>query len=245
MTAVWLIARRDIEWYFKTWLGYIVAAVVLAFFGIIYNAFGLGSLSGAEKLSAQVLKDFFYFGAGIVFAASLLISFPSFAREREHGTLVLLLSAPVKEWQVALGKFLASYIIVALVILASFYMPLMVGLEGKISFGHVMAGYSGLLALAAACVAVCVFASAVSPNQIVAALLGLVMLGTLFLLYWLVRVAEPPISNIIAYLDLYYEHGTQYSRGILRSSDCVYYLSLTAVFLIASAKVIRSRRWAA
>ena len=245
MSAAWLIAKRELGAYFKSPLGYIVAAVLLLGFGLIFQTWGMGTIEQKSKLSAEVLTDFFYYSAGLVMFSAVLLGFRLVSEERQLGTIILLDTAPIKEWQVVLGKFISAYLMVCGVTLLSFYMPLLVMVEGKVSFGHVLAGYIGLFALAAPATAMATFASSVTRSQVAAALIaaGLVILFVLF--SFIVLIAEPPIKGIFSYLDLYFEHfGPTFSRGILRTTDFIYYGTLSFVFLVATTKVMAARRWA-
>src|SRR3954470_24597108 len=144
MRATLLIARRELSAYLRSMTGYIIAAAVLIVDGLLFNAFALG---GPDKLSAEVLSLFFYFSSGTTMIASIFISMRLLAEERQTGTLVLLTSSPVQDWEIVFGKFLSAFIFMALITLATIYMPLMVMVNGKISFGHLAAGYLGLLLL--------------------------------------------------------------------------------------------------
>ncbi len=244
MREAWLIAKRELAQYFKTYLGYVVVAYGLLFFGILFNAFAMGAAGNKEKFSNQVLIDFFYFSAGLVMFLAILLCFRLFAEERQSGTIVLLYTAPVKEWQIVLGKFLGAYIIVCIVTGLSIYMPLLVMFKGNVSWGHIAVGYLGLFALAAPVVAMGTFASALAKNQVLAALFGLQLIAIFVLFYFLVGITKPPVSGVFSFLDLYFEHfGPSFSRGILRATDFVYYATLTFVFLLSSSKVLSTRRW--
>lgn len=245
MSAAWLIAKRELGAYFKAPLGYIVAAAVLLGFGLIFQTWGMGTISQESKFSAEVLTDFFYYSAGLVMFTGVLLCFRVFAEERQLNTMILLDTAPIKEWQIVLGKFISAYVMVCGVTLLSFYMPLLVMVEGKVSFGHVVAGYVGLFALAAPVVAIGVFSSSLANNQVVAALVGAGLVLIFVLFYFIVLIAEPPIKGIFSYLDLYFEHfGPTFSRGILKTTDFIYYGTLSFVFLAATTKVLAARRWA-
>src|SRR5207245_273913 len=101
MNAIRLIVRRELAAYYRSYLGYVIIAAVLLIDGLLFNAYAMGS---SQKKSAEVLHDFFYFSSGTTMVASIFISMRLLAEERQTGTLPLLLSAPVTDAQIVLGK---------------------------------------------------------------------------------------------------------------------------------------------
>jgi ABC-2 type transport system permease protein len=117
MTAMLLIARRELAAYLRTMSGYIIAAAVLVVDGILFNAFALGS--GSDRLSTEVLGQFFYFSSGTTMIASVFLSMRLLAEERQTGTMALLASSPVRERDIVIGKFLSALAFLSLFTLAS------------------------------------------------------------------------------------------------------------------------------
>lgn len=165
----WLIARRELHGFFSTWMGYIIAAASLFINGMLFNAFAMGK---APKFSAEVLRDFFYYGSGISMVAAILLSMRLLAEEKQSGTIVLFYTSPVTERQLIYGKFLSAFLFVFFLHLLSLYIPGLIFVNGKVSVGHLMSGYLGLTLLAGATISMTLFASAISPNQMVAGILG-------------------------------------------------------------------------
>jgi ABC-2 type transport system permease protein len=235
-----LIAGRELRSYFRTPMGYIIAAVLLAVDGLLFNVFAMGT---SERFSADVIKDFFYFSAGTTMVLAILISMRLFAEERQMGTLVFLRTAPVSDGQAVAGKFLAAVIYVTLVTLLTLPMPLLIMVNGKVAAGHLVAGYMGLILLGSASVAIGALGSAFANNQVVAAITSTAMLMVLLLSWLLARVTEPPLGEILSHLSLFDKHFTPFMRGMIHTRDIVYYLSVTYFFLLLSTLVLKSRRW--
>jgi ABC-2 type transport system permease protein len=154
VTATLLIARRELGAYFRTMSGYIMAALLLLFDGVILNAYAMG---GGEMLSADVVARFFEVSFGTTAVASVFISMRLIAEERQTGTLVLLTSSPIHDWQVVVGKFLSALAFLAIVKLVGIYMPALIMVNGKVSVGHLFAGYVGVLLVGSATLAIGVF----------------------------------------------------------------------------------------
>ena len=159
MRSLGLIIRRELACYVHTPLGVIVGACVLLADGLLFNAFALGS---GRRFSSEVLEDFFYFSSGTTVIAALFLAMRLLAEERQRGTISLLFSSPVNEWQIVLGKFFSAQLFLSLLTLATLYMPALIFVNGRVSLGHIAAGYLGLLLLGAAALAMGTFASAVA-----------------------------------------------------------------------------------
>jgi ABC-2 type transport system permease protein len=125
----------------------------------------------------------------------------------------------------------------------SLYMPLLVLVNGKVTIGHMFAGYVGLVLLGSACVAIGVLASSLAANQVLAAVISGATIIALLLAYRLAREVEGVFGDVIGYLDLFDKHYRSFSRGTIKLGSVVYYLSLTYAALLATIAVIGSRRW--
>jgi ABC-2 type transport system permease protein len=241
MKEAWLIASRELAAYLKSPLGYIVAAAVLFLDGLLFNAF---ALSADNALSSDVLRAFFYFSSGLVMAASVLLSMRSFAEERTSGTLVLLFTAPLREWQIVLGKFLAAFLMLAFLVLLSIYMPMLIFVNGRVSVGQIFAGYLGLLALGACTTSMGVFASALTRSQVLAAVLSAGIIATFLVTWKMADVTSPPISDALSYLALFDKHFyPTFTKGLVNGKDLFFFAALSFVFLMGTSKVLAARRW--
>jgi ABC-2 type transport system permease protein len=240
MRTALLIARRELAAYLRTFNGYLITAAVLMVEGLLYNAYALGA---GAKFSAEVLYAFFYLASGTTMIASVFISMRLLAEERQTGTLALLYSSPVRDWEVVFGKYLSALAFIALMTLASFYMPALIFVHGKISVGHILSGYLGLFLLGSACVAVGTFGSALAKSQVLAAVISGGLIVALLVSWLLTRVTEAPFSGVFAGLALHNEHFQPFQSGIIHLKDVAYYLILTYVALFGATRVLEARRW--
>lgn len=239
MRPVLLLARRELGAYLNTAWGYAILAAVLVIDGLLYNAF---AVSNAPRFSADVLEDFFYFSSGTTMIAGLLLTMRLIAEERQTGTIVVLETAPVSEGQVVLGKFLGAYGFLALITVLTLYMPALIFVNGKVSWAQIGAGYAGLLALGSATVAIGTFGSSVARNQLVAVMIGGVLL-VLMLLGWLVsKIADPPLSDVLSYLALFDRHFQPFMRGRINTESLIFFGSVTFGFLMLSVRALQWRR---
>jgi len=240
VNATLLIAGRELRAYLRSPFGYIVAAATLLIDGLLFEGFALGA---SARLSADVLFDFFYFASGTTMVASILLSMRLVAEERQTGTMVLMNTAPVRDIEIVLGKFLASFAFIALLTALTAYMPLLILVNGKISAGHILVGYLGLLLLGSASVAIGLFGSALAKTQVLAAIAGAGILVTMLLLWLVARVSDPPLNTFLAGLALHNERQNPFMRGVLELENVVYYVAVTYFFLIAATKTLEARRW--
>jgi len=240
MRVVWLVMKRELGAYFRSYMGYVILSVVLLVDGVLFNAY---ALSGGAKLSAEVLRNFFYFSSGTTMIAGVLLTMRLLAEERQMGTLVLYTTSPVKDAQLVFGKFLSAFVFLCVLTLLTLYMPLLVYLNGKVSVGHIAGGYVGLVCLGAASLAVGLFGSALARSQIVAAIVGAGILVCLLLFWLLANVTDPPLSGVFGYLALHNKHFLPFMKGSVNTRDIIYYLSVTYFFLLLSTRVIEARRW--
>jgi len=241
MTATWLIARRELGAYLRTMSGYVIAAVVLFVDGILFNVRALGGQQ--DRLSTEVLSQFFENSSGLVMAASVFLSMRLLAEERQNGSMVLLASSPVRERDIVLGKFLSAFIFLTLMTLAGLFMPMLILVNGKLSFGHVAAGYLGLLLLGSAALAIGTLGSTLARSQLLAAIISGCMVVCMIVVWMLGTVTERPLSDVFFALALWGRHFPPFQAGIIHLRDVVYYLAVTYFALFVSIRVLEARRW--
>ncbi len=239
MSNVWYVLRRELGVYLRSPMGYIIVAVMLGIDGLLFNAFGL---AGQAK-SSQVIESFFLYTSGVSITASVFLAMRLIAEERQTGTLVLLATSPIRDWQIVMGKFLGGVaVLVALNVLTA-YMPAMVMVHGKISLGHLFAGYLGVLLISSSSLALGLLCSALAPNQLLAVILGAAVVVVFILLWALSKIASPPVEDLIAYLSIHDKHFRPFMRGLVSIQDVIFYLSLTYVSLTMASRVLETRRW--
>lgn len=240
MSNAWLIARRELRAHFRSPLGFVVVAAMLLIEGLWFQTQALGA---GARLSADVLAQFFYGTSGVTMIASIALSMRLVAAEREKGTFVLLNTAPVREGEIVAGKFLAAFAVLVGATALSAYMPALIFVNGRVSIGHILVGYLGVLLLGAAATAIGLFASIVARTQIIAVIVGALLLGTSVLLWLVARVTDPPLNTFLAAASLHHERFRAFMTGVLRLENVVFYLAVAYFFLLAATKTLEARRW--
>lgn len=240
MSNVLLLVRRELAAYARTPSGWIIAASILLINGLLFNTRAVGT---TPRLSSEVLQQFLIDAGGTTMLAAVLFSMRLLAEERASGTQVLLFTSPIRESEIVLGKFLASLVFLSALVLATLYLPALIFIRGKVSVGHIAAGYTGMLLLGAATLAVGVFASSLAKNQFLAVILAAVFVTTLELSWWIAQITEGSFASVLGYMAPYMKHFHPFRRGLVQLSDVVFYASIVYVSLFAATRVLQSQRW--
>lgn len=240
MKNVALITRRELQAYLRTMSGYIIIAVMLFLDGILFNAF---AVQGTAKKSSEVLAGFFVVTSGFpTMLCAIFLSMRLIAEERQTGTVALLYSSPIHDVEIVLGKFLASFLFLCLFLASTAYMPLLIAVYGKVSLGHIFAGYFGLMLVGACSLAIGTFGSSLVRSQVVAAVLSGVMLATLTACWLLTKVTERPLTDIVLGMA-WWSHFEPFTTGLIHLKHVVYFCLVTFIALFAATRVLEARRW--
>jgi len=171
-----------------------------------------------------------------------MITMRSFAEERSVGTYELLFTSPVRVGEIVAGKFLAGAALVSLMVGMTLLYPGILMLYGNPETGLILSGFLALYLTAITYVAVGNFASALTSNQIVAAVTALVILLLMFVISWPAEGAGETLKAVLTYLSVT-EHFTSMMRGVLDTSDFVYFVSVIAAFLFVNHRAVEAARW--
>lgn len=239
MSKALLIARRELGAYVRSPLGSVIVAGALLIDGILFYYYGLSE----KMLSAEALSQFFWVASGVTMVASLFLSMRLVSEERQTHTFTLLNTAPVRDWEIILGKYLSAFGMLALLTALTLYMPALLFVRGKVSYGHIAVGYAGLLLLGSATVAIGLFASTLSRSQVVSVIVGAAILGAMILLWMLASVAAPPLNDVLAAMAFHHQNFQPFQKGVLELRGVAYYVAVTYLFLLSATKILEARRW--
>ncbi|MBI2918396.1 MAG: ABC transporter permease subunit [Chloroflexi bacterium] len=227
------IAKREVRTYFTSPIAYVVTAVFLVVTGYFF---------AADLLTRQManLRGFLSPGSFVLLLVTPLLTMRLFAEEQKLGTLELLLTNPVRDIEVVMGKYLGSLFTLLVMLVLTLYYPLLLRMFGDPDLGPILTGYLGLFLLGSAMIAVGLLASSVTANQIVAAVLGL---GILILLWVVGSVGTAgALGSLLDYVALP-RHFTDFTLGVIDTKSVVYYLSVAAAFVFLTARSLEMRRW--
>jgi ABC-2 type transport system permease protein len=248
MRNIWTIARREYKQYFLSPIAYVVALVTLLVVGIYFVAYiflyanQAYTYGGAPELGSMLFAPM-----AIVFLfVTPALTMRLLADEQRMGTLELLMTAPLREWELVIGKWFGSFLFMLTIIVVTLIYPIVLNkmVSPGIDQGLMISGYIALILLAASFLAIGTAFSALFSNQFAAFFATLAMVLVLYLLIGIPAyiLQAGTISDIFSYLSLNARFSSMLG-GTLNISDIVYHLSLTALGLFTGSVVIETRRW--
>jgi ABC-2 type transport system permease protein len=235
MKAVWTIWKKEMRVYAVSPLAYVFLGAFLFLSGLFFY---LGvTLTGEASLRVLLAN----LAVTQLFVLPML-TMRHFAEERRQGTLELLFTAPVPIGAIVIGKWLSSVTLCVLMLAGTVVFPVILSYYGDPDWGVMITSYLGLAAVACGFSAAGLFASSLTDDQVAAGLLGIVML----LPFWLVNQAEALLPEdwaegarkvgVLVHLD-------SFQRGVIDSSDVLYFFGFTFIFLFLTFRSLESRRW--
>jgi len=241
-TAIKTIARRELSAYFESPVAYVFLVIFLLLSGFFTFTFG-GFFERGEASLASFFNWMPWLFLFLVPAAGMRL----WSEERRMGTIELLLTMPVTAWQAIIGKFLASWLFLAIALALTFPLVITVNVLGDPDNGVIVSGYVGALLLAGAYLAVSCMTSALTRNQVVAFIIAVVLCLLLILVGFspvtdlMARWASPWLVESVTRFSVL-AHYDGFQKGVLDSRDLLYFLSVIAFTLFATGVVIRNHR---
>jgi ABC-2 type transport system permease protein len=237
------ILKKELNSFFSSLIGYIAIIVFLLICGLFMWVFDNNIL----EYGYANLDKFFLFSPWVMMFLLPAITMRSFSDEFKSGTIELLSTLPLKEKDIILGKFLASFILVIFSILPTLlYVFTIYNLsKGNIDSGGILGSYVGLLFLSGAFTAVGLFCSSLTSNQVIAFILAVFanfILYTGFESFSRLDFLSGGADYIISQLGMQF-HYNSISRGLLDTRDIVYFLSVIALFIVATQLSLNKRKW--
>jgi ABC-2 type transport system permease protein len=236
MRTAGAIAWKEIQGYFTSPMGYIVALVYL----FITGFFVWDSISGVFPVAS--IDSYIEPSAFILILLAPALTMRLMAEEQKLGTIELLLTSPVKDWEVVLGKFAASVVFFVGTLSLTLYYVLLLYAYGSPDSGPVWSGYLGLVLYGSTALAIGLFASALTNNQIVALVVGFGILLILSVIDQASELVGGVGATILSQIGMNF-HFEDFSRGIVDTNHIIYYLTVTALFLFLTVRTVESRRW--
>jgi ABC-2 type transport system permease protein len=235
MNATLLIAKREFRSYFDSPIAYVVLILSLFVVGILYfQSFWTVNQATIGPLFTYMPWMFIF----LVPAMTMRL----FAEEKRTGTIELLMTMPVRDREVVLGKFFGAVGLIVVLLLLTLTYPLSIGRLGDLDNGPLVVGYLGLLLEAGAALAIGIWASTLTENQIVAMFIAGVLMMVLFIIDYLFATWTGIAGDIVGFIS-FQRRLMPFSRGLLDLRNAVYFLSVTAFFLTLATRSLESRKW--
>lgn len=246
MSKVWVIAQRELASFFDSLIAYLLIIILLGLTG--FFTWILDFNNGNVFVYGQAdLRAFYIWAFWTLFFFIPAITMRMIAEENRSGTIELLATKAVSDWQIVFGKYLACMMLVGVALLCSlpyyFTITAIASPDIGVDHGSIIGGYFGLLLLSSAYVGIGIFGSSLTNNQIIAFLGSLVISFFFhFLFDVLARSVGGWLSSVFTYLSAA-RHFDSIYRGVVDSRDLVFFLSVTAVGLVLSQLILSKRNW--
>jgi len=254
MSNILAIAHKEIKSYFVSPIAY----VVVGLFAVLFGVFFVSSLSFLLRISLQAgmmqgappinINEYMIRpllgNTGVIMLFVLpMITMRSYAEEKRSGTIELLISSPLTDWQIILGKFLGALCLFVLMLAVTGIHIAILFWYGEPELAPILSGYLGLFLMGASFISIGLLISSATKNQVVA---GMVTFAVL-LLFWVISWLGDPTggsttSQVLAYLSVL-DHFDDFSKGVIDTSHLTYYASFIIFGLFLTAKSVDSERW--
>lgn len=235
MKKVFILFIREFQAYFFSPMAYVVLTTFLIISGYFFSMILAASQEASVRYTLSNM-------AIVLLFISPLITMRLLAEERSSGTIETLMTDPVREVDVVIGKFLAGISFYILLLIPTLLYIVILKVVGNPDMGPVISGYIGLILMGSVFISIGVFASSLSKNQIVAGVISLVTLLLLWVIGWGGEMTSGKFAKVFAYLG-FFDHFEAFQKGIIDTKDVIYYLTTAVLFLFLTVRVLESRKW--
>jgi ABC-2 type transport system permease protein len=253
MNNVIAIARKEMRSYFASPIAYIVVGLFALVFGYFYivmvNFFvmqsmqsAMGGGGGVMNVNRDLIRYALQNVAVVLLFLTPLITMRTYSEEKRTGTIELLLTSPVSDFQIMAGKFLGALALYGLMLAVTLIHIGLLFAYGNPEWKPIVSVYLGLLLMGGCFVSVGLFFSSLTKNQIIAAVLTFVTLLLLWVMDWMTNFASGGVASFLNYLSLT-SHLDDFMKGIIDTKHVVYYLSFIAFGLFLTLRAVDSERW--
>ena len=254
MKNSWIIAKRDLGSFFNSPIFYVITTVFLIIYSYIFvnilSFFSMQSMQSGQlqqmgialNINEMVIEPSFQNMAVVLLLIIPIVTMRSFAEEKKSKTFRLLLSSPVHLKEIIWGKFLACMIVITVMVLISSYSIGFLFMIGEPDIGPVLTGYLGILLTAGCYVSIGIFASSLTENQIVAAIITFGFSLFMWVIGCGAQTANSTTGQVLQYLSVI-EHMDRFLKGMIETSDLAYFLSFIIFGLFLCYRTLDSNRW--
>ena len=224
--TIYILFKKELAHYFNSPIAYIFIGVFLIVGNwLFFNSFFI--------IGQASMRNFFMLLPWIFLFLAPALTMRLWAEEKKTGTVELLLTLPITDWQAVLAKFFGGLAFLFIALLCSITLPITIGYLGSVDLGPIIGGYLGALFLGGAYLAVGLFISSLTKNQIIAFILGIVACFAAFIIGAEFVLESSPrfLQETMKFLGLG-NHFSNISRGVIDSKDIIYYFSFTFLFLL-------------
>jgi ABC-2 type transport system permease protein len=246
------IADKELRAYFASPIAYIIIGLFSLLFGWFFYMYLMLFVreseqmmqfgGGSANINQQMIRGVLLNSAVIILFVMPMITMRTYSEEKRSGTIELLLTSPITDLQIILGKFFGALgLYVAMLFVTMLYMAILF-VFGNPEWRPVAAGYLGLLLMGGCFISAGLLISSLTKNQIVAGMITFAVFLMLWVINWIGESSGPTTRDVVSYLSIT-EHFDDFARGIIDTKHVVYYLSFITFGLFLTAKSVDSERW--
>jgi gliding motility-associated transport system permease protein len=245
------IAHKELKSYFSTSIAYIVIGFFALLFGYFYYAMlvifnqqslQFGAEGGAMDINQQLIRPLFLNASVILLFVLPLITMRTYSEEKRSGTIELLLTSPVSDLEIIVGKFLGAMTLYAAMLgITLIHMALLFS-YGNPEWKVVVTGYIGLLLMGGCFISVGLLISSLTKNQIVSGMVTFAVFLLLWVINWIASFTGPTTQSVLNYLSIT-DHFDDFTRGILDTKHLIYYFSVMSFGLFLTSRSVDTERW--
>ena len=251
MNNVLAIAQKELKAYFASPIAYIV----IGFFSLLYGWFyytllayfqrqsmqaGLGG--GSANVNEQMIRPVFLNASVILLFVLPMITMRTYSEEKRSGTIELLLTAPLTDFQIIMGKFVGAMALYAAMLAVTFIHMAVLFVFGKPEWLPIVTGYLGMLLMGGCFISVGLLISSMTKNQIVAGMITFAVFLLLWVINWIGSFTGPTTQAVLNYLSIT-DHLDDFTKGIIDTKHLVYYLSFIMFGLFLTMRSVDTERW--
>ncbi len=252
--GAWAVFKKEMRLYFTSPVAYVVFTFFLLIVGyFFYSIFAFYNLTSMQatmnpafardlNITDAIMRPLFS-NTGIILLFFIpMLTMRLFSEEKRSGTIELLLTYPVRDGEVLLGKFAAATVLFLMLLGLTALYPAIVGYFTRVEWGPLFSGYLGLLLLGSSFLAVGILVSSLTENQIVASFATFAILLGFWVIGWSADLVGGNWRGVFQYLSIL-EHLDSFGKGLIDTKDVLYYLSVIALSLFLTLRSLESKRW--
>ena len=246
------IARKEVRSYFASPIAYVIIGLFALLFSQFFYAYlmlfvrqssGMSQFGGGgNNINQDMIRYVFMNAAVIILFVMPMITMRTYAEEKRSGTIELLLTSPLTDLEIILGKFFGAMALYAAMLGVTVLYIAILFIYGNPEWRPVVAGYLGLLLMGGCFISVGMLISSFTKNQIVAAVITFAVFLTLWIINWSADQSGPTARAILNHLSII-DHFDDFARGVIDTKHLVYYFSFITFGLFLTAKSVDSERW--
>ena len=254
MRNILAIAHKELKSYFASPIAYVVIGFFALLYGYFYyailayfvrqsmqmNQFGMGPQS--MNINQQMIRPLLQNVSVLILFVLPMVTMRTYSEEKRSGTIELLLTSPVTDFQIIIGKFLGALTLYASALAVTLIHIVILFAYGKPEWKPILTGYLGLLLMGGCFISVGLLISSLTKNQIVAGMVTFAVFLFLWVINWIGSFSGPTVEKITSYLSII-EHYDDFGKGVIDTTHLIYYLSFMTFGLFLTAKSVDSERW--